>query len=420
VSAETVAPGAPWDVAIIGAGAAGLATAIFAARRNPSARVLLLDGAAKIGAKILVSGGGRCNVTHREVRPADYNASSPPILRQVLAAFTVEQTLRWFGEMDVPLHLEETGKYFPNSNSARTVVDALLREVHRRGVTLRTSTRVEAISRDSSGFAIVAGGATFIAKRVVLATGGQSLPKSGSDGAGYRLAQALGHTITPTTPALVPLRLDGAAHAQLSGIAQPAAITIRADGGKPVRILGSLLWTHFGVSGPVVLDASRHWLRARLENRPVRATVSFLPDDTLESAEARWLTAAGERPRLRVLALLREWIPARVAEVLLREVGVDGDRTLAQCPRDERRKALQTLLEQPLTIAGSRGYNYAEVTAGGVPLKEIEPQTMQSRICPGLYLVGEILDVDGRIGGFNFQWAWASGYVAGNAAVIAE
>ena len=252
---------------------------------------------------------------------------------------------------------------------------------------------------------------------VVLATGGQSLPKTGSDGAGYAIARGLGHSIIPTTPGLAPLLLekDGAAtpfHEALSGVAHDAELTLWIDGSVAERIRGSLLWTHFGVSGPAALDMSRHWLRATLERRDARLTVSFCPGSSFEELDRRWTALAAARPKASVQTALATLVPASAAAANLRRLAIDATTALAHFPRDDRRRLVAALAAWPLPVTGSRGYAFAEVTAGGVPLDEIDPATLESRVCPGLFLVGEILDVDGRIGGFNFQWAWSSARLA--------
>jgi len=404
----------PIDVAVVGGGAAGLATAIFAARGTAGRSIVILDGARRLGAKILVAGGGRCNVTNRAVSAADYCGGSPHSIARVLAAFPVARTVAFFQELGVELHEEAGGKLFPSTNKARTVLDALLAEAQRTGVRILTEQRVAAVERHDDGFRIVTATLTLHARRVVLATGGCALPKTGSDGAGYALAERLGHALVPPTPALVPLVLAGDFHRSLSGVAQDVELTVRAAGAKAVRVRGALLWTHFGVSGPAVLDASRHWLRARLAGQAVDLTVNFLPGADLAGAEQRWLELAAAHPKAQVCGALARLVPARVAVALLHELDLDGALPLAHFPKPQRRRLVQALLAWPLAVRDSRGYQHAEVTAGGVPLSEVDPGSMVSRKCPGLHLVGEILDVDGRIGGFNFQWAWASAWVAGS------
>ena len=216
----------------------------------------------------------------------------------------------------------------------------------------------------------------------------------------------------PPTPALVPLLLTGHFHEPLAGVSHEVELTIRAGDDKPVRLRGALLWTHFGVSGPVVLNASRFWHRADLERRPVTMSANFLPGNDFAAAELRVLELAEAQPRTLLHNALATLLPARVAAAILQKLGLAERIALAQLARDQRRRLVRALLEWPLPVSGSRGYSYAEVTAGGVPLTEVDPGTLESRKCPGLFLVGEILDVDGRIGGFNFQWAWSSGRVA--------
>ncbi len=399
-------PPEPADVAIVGAGAAGLATAIFAARRNPGRRIVLLDGAAKPGAKILVSGGGRCNVTNVAVSERDYWGGNPNVVRRVLRSFPNHETVEFFREIGVPLHEEQWGKLFPDSNQARTVLDALLGEARDRGVEFRFGSRVTALRPAPGGFDLEAAPG-FRARKVVLATGGLSLPKTGSDGGGYALARSLGHSIVPTTQALAPLVLDRTFHAALSGLSLEVELSIHAGGEKVRRISGPMLWTHFGISGPAALDASRHVLRARLEGRPVRVAASFLPGTDFESLDRELVEAARRQPNAKAASALAARLPERLA------IALAPDEKLGRLSKEARRKFVHDVLEWPVPVRDGRGWNYAEVTAGGVPLSELDPSNLESRLHPGLHFVGEILDVDGRIGGFNFQWAWASGKLVG-------
>jgi predicted Rossmann fold flavoprotein len=279
--------------------------------------------------------------------------------------------------------------------------------------------RVTSVIRASDGFIVTTPRGTFAAANVVLATGGRSLPKSGSDGAGYELARSLGHTIVETTPALAPLVLSSddewTIHPRLSGVAHEAALDLWVNGRRSAEIRGSMLWTHFGISGPAALDMSRHWLRARLTGDAVELTVRLAGGLGFEELE-QWLQSlTAERPRTSVHHALSTLMPASLAEAVTARVALDGAVQLAQLARNDRRRLVHALTRWVLPVVDSRGYNFAEATAGGVPLTEIDPATMESRFCPGLFLVGEILDVDGRIGGFNFQWAWSSARVAARA-----
>ncbi|MGH9310306.1 MAG: NAD(P)/FAD-dependent oxidoreductase [Vicinamibacterales bacterium] len=404
---------------MVGAGAAGLAAAIFLKRRDPDRQVLLLDGARSPGAKILVSGGARCNVTNTVVTERDFWGGPSTIVRRVLRGLPVRETVAFFADAGIALHEEQDGKLFPDSNRSRDILAALLRMSTQAGVDLRPSHRVTAVARSRVGLDVTTPAGIFTAPEVVLATGGQSLPKSGSDGAGYGIARVLGHSIVPTTPALVPLVLDPAPddgmHREVSGVAIETALTLWVDGAADITLRGALLWTHFGISGPVVLNVSRHWLRARLEGRHVGLTANFVPDWDYAAAERFWIDEGRARARASVGAALARLVPASLGSTLLSRVRIDSAIQLAHLDRDARRQLTRALTAWPFRVLDSRGYNYAEATAGGVDLREIDPGSMRSRVCPGLFLIGEILDVDGRLGGFNFQWAWSSAYVAARA-----
>ena len=398
-------------IPIVGAGAAGLATAIFAARRGAPGSIVVIDGARKPGAKILVSGGSRCNVTNAVVTEKDFRGSPPHLVKRVLRAFGVSETVAFFRDIGVALHEEEHGKLFPDANRSAVVLQALLDEATRRGVAVRAGERVRAVATSDEAFVVRTDREALSAVRVVLATGGLSLPKTGSDGQGLQMAEALGHSVVPTTPALVPLVLSGSFHTALSGIAHEVELTVRGEGRVIEKTRGSLLWTHFGVSGPVVLDVSRTWLRARLEGRAPTLEASLLPGRDLAGVEAELVRLAASSPRLAVARALSRWLPAAVAGAVATEAGL-GDTPLGRVRREERRTLVRGLLARVLPVVDSRGYAFAEATAGGVPLGEVETRTMASRLVPGLFLAGEMLDVDGRIGGFNFQWAWSSAWVA--------
>jgi predicted Rossmann fold flavoprotein len=378
---------------------------------------VVLDGARRPGAKILVSGGGRCNVTNATVHETDFWGGPRPIIRRILRALPVDDTVRFFREIGVPLHEEEDGKLFPDSHRARDVLNALLTELETTGGTLRGDSRVIDVVRCDPGFAVITTAGVVRAQAVVLATGGRSLPKSGSDGAGYEIAARLGHTIVPTTVALAPLVLETPpeslpVHTELAGVTHPLELTVWVNDVVAIRLTGSMLWTHFGISGPVALNVSRHWERAHVDGKRVRVTASFYPGRRLDAIDAHLVQLGVTRPKLTVIGALSPDLPASVAQVLIRHIDLAPDAVISQIIRADRRRLARALVEWPLPIVGARGFTHAEATAGGVSLREIDPATMESRQCPGLYLVGEMLDVDGRLGGFNFQWAWCSGRVA--------
>jgi predicted Rossmann fold flavoprotein len=401
------------DILIIGAGAAGLMTAIIAGRTQPGRRIRLLDGAKKPGAKILVAGGGRCNVTHDEVHPEAYAGSSRNAIKKVLRRFDVPETVAFFREIGVELKREETGKLFPVTDDAHTVLDALLRAANDAGVTLQHPARVTQVERTGDSFNVSGEWGSLTAPKLVLATGGRALPKSGSDGGGYDLARALGHTMTERIfPALVPLTLPRDHFiCTLSGITLMADFEVRSANGKRLAsFTNSTLCTHFGLSGPSVLDISRYYLDAKLDD-PVgtQLLMNWLPEQSSDSFEEGVLHAG----RVSVGRYLGRWLPERLARSLCEAAGIEPSAPCDQLSRVARKALVQTVTALPLPISGDRGFTYAEVTAGGIPLSDVRLETMESRRCPGLYLCGEICDVDGRIGGYNFQWAWSSGYVVG-------
>ncbi len=413
-----------WDVAIVGGGAAGMATAIFlleeVLRVGASfPRILILEGARKPGAKILVSGGGRCNVTHRVVKPEDYQGGNQTIIRNILRAFTVEATLEWMEGLGVELKLETTGKWFPTTNRARTVLDALLRRIDQLGATWVCGTRVTGLSlSDPKTWKLeCSDGLARVARRVVVATGGLSLPKSGSDGWGLQHLRRMGHRVIEPVPALVPLTLSDAGQetslTRLSGLTLELRVRF-ADSrqGNPPQFVDSTLVTHSGLSGPAPMYISRWVSRAwasGLQDRS-RLSLGLASFPRFEDADRWILDRATSAPTRTVGAALQEWLPERMAAWWS---GGLASKRLGGLTREERRGLATLLADYPLPINGTRGFTFAETTAGGVALEEIDHRTMESRLYPGLTIVGEILDADGRIGGFNFQWAWCTARIAG-------
>jgi predicted Rossmann fold flavoprotein len=403
------------DLLIIGAGAAGLMAGIHAGRQYPGARILVLDGAKTLGAKILVAGGGRCNVTHDVVAETAYAGTSRNAIKKVLRRYDVPETIAFFAELGVQLKREATGKLFPTTNSARTVLDALLRGAQQAGVGLRYPRRVMWAKQEDAGFVVGGDWGSIHAKRLILATGGRSLPKSGSDGHGYALAQAFGHTLTPHIfPALVPLLLPERHFMRaLSGIAAQVTLEVRSAAGKSLAsYTDALLCTHFGISGPVALDISRYWIAVQMDDAAAVLVANWLPDQTMTQVDTElqtWRESAWK--------YLAPHHSERLARALCEAAHIAPTARADQLPREQRRHLAQTITQMPLPVSGNRGYTYAEVTAGGIPLNELHLKTMESRQQAGLFLCGEICDVDGQIGGYNFQWAWSSGYVAGISAL---
>jgi predicted Rossmann fold flavoprotein len=405
-------------VVVVGAGAAGLVAAIFAARERPPGGVLLLERTRDGGRKILVSGGGRCNVLPQTIAPERFvTDSSPHTLRKLLLAWPLAEQIAFFErDAGVPLVLEEeSAKYFPASHRARDVRDALLELARAAGVEIRFAARLVGLSPASPRWRLeLEGGESLSARSVVLATGGLSLPGTGSDGAGLTLLAELGHALHPTYPALTPLLGDAPAHRSLSGLSR--SVTLRAPragaGGRPRVATGGFLFTHRGYSGPVVLDLSHLAVRSRARPEPQRLEVQWS-----ELSAADWEAALTSGPGgTPVGSVLERHLQERLSATLLEEAGVERRTPLARLPRGARLRLVTLLARYPLPWTGDEGYAKAEVTGGGVALGEIEPRTLASRRHAGIFLCGELLDAFGPIGGHNFSWAWSTGRAAGQGA----
>ena len=396
-------------VIVIGAGAAGLMAAINASGGTRS--VVVLESTADGGRKILISGGGRCNVLPRALQPERFvSDSSAPLLRRMLRSWPLDHQKSFFeNDLRIPLKLEEdSAKYFPVSDRARDIRDALVRCARERGVTFEFGTRVVRFAPGNAGdWRVETTRGVREASAVIVASGGRSVPATGSDGALFDTVASLGHTIHSTYAALTPLVQEPAAYASLSGVSLDVRIRARWSG-RDAEATGGFLFTHRGYSGPAVLDVSHVAVRSRLAGGP-RAVlrVRWSPLD----ADAWQQTLQAHRGFV-VSAVARE-LPSRLAERLVADAGVPADRRAAELTRAERQSLIEKLTAFELPWTGDEGYKKAEVTGGGVALSEVDPRTLESRRAPGLYLCGEILDAFGPIGGHNFAWAWSTGRAAG-------
>ena len=397
-------------IVVIGAGAAGFMAAIQAARTGQP--VTLLERTADGGRKILISGGGRCNVLPAELDEGRFvTDSSRHTMAKILRSWPVAAQRGFFEQsLGVPLALEpETGKLFPVSNRAREVRDALLFATRQSGATVRFGATVTAVRPRADGWSVeLADGASFGAERVIVATGGLSVPATGSDGFGLELARQLGHEIHPTYPALTPLVADPPVHADLAGVSLEVTLRGRDDAGRAVTATGGFLFTHRGYSGPTVLDLSHLAVRSRMAGGPLATIKAQWAGPDREG----WDGILRTQGRHAVATVIRRELPARLAERLLAEAALPADQTLAQLGKDQRRTLVGLLTGYDLPWTGDEGYKKAEVTGGGVALSEVNPETLESRRCPGLFFCGEMLDAFGPIGGYNFAWAWATGRAA--------
>lgn len=379
---------------------------------SSGARVLLLERTADGGRKILISGGGRCNVLPSVAQPDRFvTSSSANSLKKLLRSWPLAEQRTFFERtLDLPLALEqESGKLFPVSNRARDVRDRLVAHARDRGAELRFEVRVTDVRPDGAAWRVLLdGGSSITARAVVLATGGLSVPQTGSDGVGLAIARRLGHTVRDTFPALTPLTAEPPVHAPLAGVSLEVTIEAPLERGR-FTTSGGFLFTHRGYSGPSVLNASHHAVRARLEGGAQALHVRWTSLD-----RDAWDQALRDATRgATVGSVVRRVLPTRLADALIDEADVDAARPLAELRREERARLVDALAAYPLPWTGDEGYKKAEVTGGGVALEEIDPRTMESRLRPGLYLCGEILDAFGPIGGHNFMWAWATGRQAG-------
>jgi predicted Rossmann fold flavoprotein len=384
--------------------------AIFAAAAG--AETLLLERTKDGGRKILISGGGRCNILPARVDETRFvTDSSPHTLRNMLRSWPLAEQIEFFErELGLPLVEEEaTAKLFPVSNRARDVRDGLLALAASRGTRFLPETRVTGLVPAGQGWRIEReGGPPLEADAVIVATGGLSVPTTGSDGGGLAILAELGHSMHPTYAALTPVVQEPHSYAALAGISLPVAITAR-DGRRAATSSGGFLFTHRGYSGPSVLDVSHVAVRSRAEgDRSAKLQVRWTALGEKEWEEA--LRADGTRT---VAGVLRRELPERLADALAERAAVPPGRTLAQLRKDERRRLIETLVRGELPWTGDEGYRKAEVTGGGLSLAEVDPRTMESRRHRGLYVSGEALDAFGPIGGYNFLWAWATGRAAG-------
>ena len=396
-------------IVVVGAGAAGVMAAIFAA--SGPVPVLVIERTRDGGRKILISGGGRCNVLPSVATPERFVTDSPAhLMRGMLRSWSLVQQRAFFeDDLGVPLALEaESGKLFPVSNRARDVRDALIDRARALGVSFQFETTLVGLEPNGPEWAVATNRGTITASRVILATGGLSVPATGSDGVGLDLAATLGHRLQPTYPALTPLVAESAPHAALSGVSLNVRLRARV-GAKTRETHGGFLFTHRGYSGPAVLDISHMAVRSREHaTDPAVIRVQWAAPDAREWQST--LTAPGGGY---VATTIAAHVPQRLTAALLEEAGVPLDRRISDLRRDERTAIVDRLTAYVLPWTGDEGFRKAEVTGGGVALDEVNAQTLESRRHGGLFLCGEMLDAFGPIGGHNFAWAWATGRLAG-------
>ncbi len=386
-----------YDAIILGAGAAGLMCAARAGQRGR--RVLVLEKAEKPGKKILISGGGRCNFTNIGAGPAHYLSSNPHFAKSALARYTPRDFLELVESYGIAWHEKTLGQLFCDGSS-KQIVEMLLEECAKGGVDIRCNAEVTAVEHDGDRFAVMASGQVAIAPSLVIATGGPSIPKMGATGFAYDLARQFGLKVVEPRPALVPLTLGGeeVLFREISGVSAPVVATA----GK-ASFPEAALFTHRGLSGPAILQASSYWK----PGEPV--VIDFLPD-----RQGDWLLdAKRDAPRATLRSLLRDALPDRLADILAEKLGIETE--LGNASDKVLRAAQERLKRWTFHPNGTEGFAKAEVTVGDISTAELSSKTMETKRIPGLFAIGEAVDVTGWLGGYNFQWAWASGVAAAEA-----
>lgn len=407
------------SIIVIGGGPAGLLAAATAAARGAS--VTLLERMDRPGRKLRICGKGRGNIGNSAPRDEflSHFGRNFRFLRPALAHFFTPDTVALLDSLGVPTKEERGGRLFPTSDNAQDLVDAFVRHARSQGVTIRTGCRVQDIRRAEARFEVGFGSQSLAGDRIILATGGASYPATGSTGDGYDLAKCLGHAIIPISPALIPLVTSGDIAARLQGLSlRNVRAELRVDGKKAGEQMGEMLFTHFGLSGPIILTLSKAAVRAVDQGRRAELFIDLKPaldPDKLDARLQRDLTGHG---KMHLENLLRGLMPPKLIPVCLDQTGLTGDKAAHQISAEERKRLRLWLKGLRFTVSGYRPLREAIITAGGVSLSEVDPKTMQSRICPGLFLAGEVLDMDADTGGFNLQAALSTGYLAGMSAAV--
>ncbi|MFA6619138.1 MAG: NAD(P)/FAD-dependent oxidoreductase [Candidatus Neomarinimicrobiota bacterium] len=410
-----------YDIIVIGAGAAGLMAAGTAAEEG--AKVLLLDSMKRAGRKLLITGKGRCNITNnseiqhfmKQIFP------NPKFCRPMFSRFFVSETLSFFHHLNVPTKEERGRRVFPESEKSMDLVTALTKWNENKGVDIKYDRRVKDIIVENSELKGITldTGASFTSHKVILATGGRSYPATGSTGDGYRMALKIGHRVSVTLPALVPLETEGSMAENMQGLSlKNVEATLWADNKKVRSKFGEMLFTHYGLSGPIILDLSRDAVIALRDNKFVEISINLKPALDEQKLQARLIRELDFNGRSKLKSMLKNLLPLTMIFPFCEYVQCDPDKYCNQVNAKERNRIQNGLREMRFKITGNTGWNDAIITSGGVELKQINPSTMESKLIPGLYFAGEILNLDAATGGYNLQIAWSSGHVAGKNAAI--
>jgi hypothetical protein len=406
------------QVIVVGGGAAGMIAAISA--RRSGAEIIILERNPRVGKKLLATGNGRCNFTNINTGIDCYHGKNPKFACSALANFTINDTIRFFEKLGIQHKVEESGKVFPMSDQASSVLDVLLYELNELGVNIVCNALVKDIKRQNHKFIIhLENGQVYAGDRVIITAGGKAMPSSGSDGRGYDLAVNLGHTTTDIFPSLVQLMLEGTSFKRINGVKFVGTAQIIYQNKSIAKDRGDILFANYGVSGPPILQISRKAGELLNEGKEAQLKISLI--DTISKEELsnliyRRLQIAPKKP---VDFSLVGLINKRLIPVVLAEAGI-GDIKLpvATLSAKDREAIVDILTDWRFKIRGTKSWPSAQVTAGGLDTRDINQKTMESKLIPGLFFAGEIIDIDGMCGGFNLQWAWSSGYIAGQYAAL--
>lgn len=405
------------QVIVVGGGAAGMIAAISA--RRLGADVTILEKNPRVGKKILATGNGRCNFTNINADVTYYHGNNPKFTHSALSNFTVDDTIRFFEKLGIAHKIEDFGKAFPMSDQASSVLDVLLYELNDLGVNIVCDANVKDIRKNGKFLIELEDGKVYKGDRVIITTGGKAMPSSGSDGSGYDLAARLGHTIIDIFPALVQLKLEGSFFKRLDGVKFVGTAEIIHNNKSVAIDRGDILFTNYGVSGPPILQISRkagELLKAGQEAYLKITIMDMMPKDELRTLlKKRWQISSSKPLDFSLVGFINK----RLIPVVLMEAGInDAGRPVASLSAKEQERIVDILTDWRFKIRGTRSWPSAQVTAGGVDTKEISQDTMESKLVEGLFFAGEIIDIDGQCGGFNLQWAWSSGYIAGQNAAL--
>lgn len=405
-----------YDVIVVGAGAAGLLAAGRAAELG--GRVLLLEKMRQEGRKLLITGKGRCNITN-DVPIRDFITHIKPdgrFLKHAFSRFFSQDIISLLEKQGVTSTLERGGRYFPSTNRSSDVLKALLNWVHQLGVEIMCGYRVEKLLVENEMIAgVVANGKVYPSDRVILATGGSSYPATGSNGEGFELARRVGHSIDKVRPALVPLETGGDLAQKLQGLnLKNVKATVWVNDKKEGEDFGEMIFTHFGLSGPIILTLSRIVVDALQRRDKVEITVDLKPALDEQKLDNRLLRDLDEHGKKQAGNIFRYWLPATMVPVFINILGIDPEKECHQVSSKERKQIRHLLKNLPFTITGHRSFKEAIITAGGVVTDEIYPKTMESKKVKGLYFAGEMINLDAETGGYNLQIAWSTGWLAGD------